>query len=782
MNKDIHNENVSSFKNRVNAHEKAIIDGSKAAHELNEFIELHNELEGILDDYINLTVNDSNYMEQLESYLKEELDYLNLISSLMDNLDKHHDSLGTIDAYTITKEWEDVKYLVTISNLDRSMIRLQYLKQNYPERFNQDLYNEMEEKYYVIGLRALQAQENMMNIIEQNNNFENDYEEENSMGDNTINNLQEEGNAIVPSDNDLLVNESLLEQMEVDEQIKYFEKIMKNIENVRGKSRLVYVDGEKKKIAKKYANRYMGYVARLNNLYNKDIIEEQDLINQISNSLNSHADLERTEFILENEAAVEKYCAIREAMDEIYRQEAQFVLRASGRPLNEVVEQIMLDGKPGRILMEDIVAYDELADKANALQAEFDGIMSKYGVTPNNNLTKGEEKDPEERKEEILDQIYFLLENGEKNEKLDSEIKALMDEYRSLETHEKLDSIYKLRRFFKIQGFEPKDCKYLAKITLNPEELQNNKNVSDEKKKNIFTTILNKFKKDDSKEKVEKQDQEEMSFGEKTKMNAWKWFGGTLGSLYATKLDIQDAYKSVTKAVKSIPSKAKGFVSKIKGTKKPVNKSYSKEEIKKRATRLAFIAGIGVVLYASAMSHGKGQNNNYTGPVNNDTTYETEVEDDTTLEDIANQMGAEIADRVEPAPEPGVDNTIDNSVDDNVNEEVEQDGVYIGDVFTIEANSPIYTNMYDAANETNGLNPYFADDSKREVTGIAYEYNGTMVMLDMNDPDFEAKKVALESNGAKPVAVRSENEASKGHEGYYNLEDVEIELGGGLQR
>lgn len=778
MNERVYNEDISSFKNKVNAHEQAIIDGSKVARELNEFIELHKELEGILDDYINLTVNDSNYMERLESYLKEELDYLNLISSLMDDLDKHHDSLGTIDAYTISKEWEDVKYLVTISNLERSMIRLQYLKQNYPESFNQDLYNEMERKYYEIGLRALDAQENMMNIMEENEALENDIEEEFTAGETPQDDSKdEEKNPLVIPENDLLINESLLEQMEVDEQIKYFEKVVQNIENVRGKSKLVYVNGEKKKIAKKYAARYSGYVARLNNLYNKDIIDEQNMINQISNILNNQADLEKTEFILENEAAVEKYCAIREEMDEIYKQEAQFILRASGRPLTEIVEQKMLDGKPGFILMEDVLAYDELVGRATALQTEFDEIMFKYGITPNNNITKGEPLDPKERKKEILNQIYFLMYNGERSENLDKEIKALMDEYRSLETHKKLNKLYKLRKFFRLEGFKPEDCKYLAQISLDPEDLQNNKSISDEKKNNILTTILNKLKKNEVKEEEQKQD-EKMSFVEKTKMNAWKCFGGTLGVLYATGLDIQDAYKNVTKAVKSIPTKAKGFVSKIKGTRKPINKHYLKEEIKIRGTRLAIVAGFGIMLYAGAMSHGKGQNNNYTGPVDNETTYETEVEEDTTLEDIADQMGTEIADRVEPSPEPGVDNNVDNVVEDTTNEEVEQNGVYIGDVFTIEANSPIYTNMYDAANENNGLNPYFADDSKREVTGIAYEYNGTMVMLDMNDPDFEAKKTALESNGAVPVAVRSENEASKGIEGYYNLDDVEIELGG----
>ncbi len=96
------------------------------------------------------------------------------------------------------------------------------------------------------------------------------------------------------------------------------------------------------------------------------------------------------------------------------------------------------------------------------------------------------------------------------------------------------------------------------------------------------------------------------------------------------------------------------------------------------------------------------------------------------------------------------------------------------ETFTIDNDAKIYKDEYSAAAGVNGLHPYFASDSNHIVTALVYNYNGSMVVLDVNDPLFENKKVALENNGAVLEAVRSQNEASYDVEGFYNIDDINM--------
>lgn len=103
------------------------------------------------------------------------------------------------------------------------------------------------------------------------------------------------------------------------------------------------------------------------------------------------------------------------------------------------------------------------------------------------------------------------------------------------------------------------------------------------------------------------------------------------------------------------------------------------------------------------------------------------------------------------------------------------------DTFVIKEGADVYTQDVHAANEQNGVSPYFEESSIRDVAGIVYEYNGTVLTIYETEEDAEAKKTAIEANGAKQVGVlaMNENADEKGYEGFFNSENIELSEGRG---
>ena len=103
------------------------------------------------------------------------------------------------------------------------------------------------------------------------------------------------------------------------------------------------------------------------------------------------------------------------------------------------------------------------------------------------------------------------------------------------------------------------------------------------------------------------------------------------------------------------------------------------------------------------------------------------------------------------------------------------------DTFVIKEGADVYTQDVHAANEQNGVSPYFEESSIRDVAGIVYEYNGTVLTIYETEEDAKAKKAAIEANGAEQVGVlaMNENADEKGYEGFYNSEDIELSEGRG---
>ena len=93
-------------------------------------------------------------------------------------------------------------------------------------------------------------------------------------------------------------------------------------------------------------------------------------------------------------------------------------------------------------------------------------------------------------------------------------------------------------------------------------------------------------------------------------------------------------------------------------------------------------------------------------------------------------------------------------------EEKKQESIKISDRITIVDNASIYTNAYDACCENDGLDPYYDSNYVRNVRGVAFEDNNSVVFAyTQEEYDY------LTNKGAVIKAVGCDD-------GFYNIDDV----------
>lgn len=743
MNENIHNEKVASFQVKVKEHENDVIEGKKVAHDINEFIELHTELNGVIKEYEDLykDTQDEKYKIELDAYLKEELDYLDLISELMDNLEKYHDTIGVVDTNEIQQEWEDVRTMVIKNNLSRSLKRMEKLAKN-DEKYA-SLYEEYKTKHDKLLDKAINAEYRFIKkfTLEQNTT-----ELESDKVDKT------------PA---VLLNEEVYEKMNLSEKINYLEIIMQNIEKTSGKKRTGVVNGKRIDVTKKYYARYVKYSSMLNNLYEEKKIEEENIINNVDyEDLGAKIEDQISSEI--NSIDIEKYWEARNQMSENKRAISVMEIRSESAKEEECIHVESIDGKSIKILKTDLETFENIEKNNNQTFEIIETIMV------NNNdqgLNKEElealfsnensEENDKSIKDKMVEKIKFLRKNGEPSESLSSKIKGFLGEYCTFKKTRRFIEIASLARMFEKRGYSKEESLELAKRFIEPYKTLKNNKISDENKKNLFGKASDAIK---------------------------SYFDNSNDSLEENVEEVnQSKLQEILKAAKSLPKKASQYISKVKETKKPKNKLKLREDVKKRVRRVAVTLGFTAMLTAAAYSSSKNAkvDNSPKVTIENDSSKNDDMsikdtnpnagiteeisnvisENSTNIDELAEDLGEKIYEQANQNEELATDNTQE---------------VSIGNVFTTDIDAPIYTNMYDASQEVNQKNAYFEAESNREITGIAYDFNGSMVLLDANDPDLEAKKSALESNGAKLVAVRSENEAAKGYEGYFNIDDINM--------
>lgn len=119
----------------------------------------------------------------------------------------------------------------------------------------------------------------------------------------------------------------------------------------------------------------------------------------------------------------------------------------------------------------------------------------------------------------------------------------------------------------------------------------------------------------------------------------------------------------------------------------------------------------------------------------------------------------------------------DEKIENNEEKVEESSTLSFDDFVTINDNSFIYRNCYDATNNTNALNPYYDGEYERDVQGIVYQLDGKIYIIYETDINAVEKQKSLEEAGATMTAVlvtRSDMTNTGEYEGYYNIDSVKV--------
>lgn len=274
---------------------------------------------------------------------------------------------------------------------------------------------------------------------------------------------------------------------------------------------------------------------------------------------------------------------------------------------------------------------------------------------------------------------------------------------------------------------------------------------------NNETVIDNNDNKEEDKT-TEEESQELMVINNNDKKKEKVGFGKKLlGAFLGLSLvkKITNGTKKTTKKVKGIWNKAKEKVTK---NSKPENLRDKSRKNRLKVKICAFALAATALVCGFLPKSNSKKNADVSKPVSSviDTT-DNEAKDD-------NIIIEEPTEKVEIPTE---------KVEELVVEE-EKD-CSLGDTINIENNAYIYTNSYDATDETNNYTPYYDGSYDREVVGVTYELDGNLYTIYKADPTALDKINELENKGAKQTAVlvvRSDLTYTNDYEGYYNVDSV----------
>ena len=398
-------------------------------------------------------------------------------------------------------------------------------------------------------------------------------------------------------------------------------------------------------------------------------------------------------------------------------------------------------------------------------QTEFENYMEQFVEL--DYLTS-----PEKQKEAVINSLNFLKENTNPGEERDNQIQALIEKYYNINNKNQKIKKRNLLQIFKNAGYSKDESEYFIKVCMHVDDFQKSKKVSKVEKKQVLNLIwkalFNSMHEDDLldndvEEKVQdespviniKRDNEPVK--EKSKFN----------------FKPVDIAKNVAKAMGSLSEKV---VTKIKQMKKPKDKKQLAQKIKKMAPMIATSIAMTVPLFVTGyavLDHSTNQNKT------DNIQKEANNEDITQFAEDLGKEVAQIANQIveEKEEEETIKEEVSSpEIEQTSNEEKPLTFADIENGFTVNEDADIFSNQYDAYNDANAKDAYFSADSYRVPSGISYSYNGDLVFLSTDDPEFEAKRQAYENNGAVIESVRSQNEFGQGNgsEGYFQLEDINI--------
>ncbi|MCI9279740.1 MAG: hypothetical protein HFJ02_02955 [Bacilli bacterium] len=623
MNLRVHNPEVAGIQIATHEFETRFINGERHVGDLNDFNTLYQELKKIIQDYkkLYLEAREESTRKEYDTFLAQEIDFLNLMNEIMSNLENYHDVVGFVEGREIKKEMDHARTIILYRNIERQIAILRRMKGNMPDSYKEQ-YKTLLVHYKKLRKEVIEAE---AYIIEKSST------EYNTMEVTTSSDRKK---------NYYTIDQEFYNKLPlITDKCKYIELIINNIEKVKGKKSFVTYCGVTKEISTKHVWRYRQYISLLTNLYKKYEREEKDLIKQ------------------ENERSNTDVCASQYASIII----ALYKLGFEALPLINHPDRVMtvtsIDGLELTILKSRLEKFEELIGKYEDLKKMTPYLDENSELMLVQNIEKYQ-KLPE-RKREIFNRIRFF-EHQEESEKILEKINQLKKELYELYMAEKFVIFANMKAIFKTSGLPEQMSVFYTNIMGNISGFSVSSKYTDEEKLQVLTDILLKL------EEFEKRKEE-------NKINLSLPLIIENSSNFLKKIMV-----NVKQIISALPGKNKQHVKIIK-IRKGKNKNDLLERIKEQSGYIA--ASIGMTVFAGLSS--------FVSSYEINKNMVPKKEEKTSFKEETNEM-------------------------DEVIEKIYQ--------------------RVEETKESGGI--------------VTYDYNGILLELDSNAPDFKDKKMALERNGA----------------------------------
>ena len=794
------------------------------------------------EELVEKHASDEQYRKDFASYLEEELSYLDLIGDLMKSLNDYHANHPSLSSQEIENEWADVHILVFAEHIKRQQRGLKRFKDKYSNIEYQNLYDQFQLRFDRIANQMVKARDRMNQIAldNVNNSHKEEKKEETALVKQDVFINEEEFNKMNLEEQ--ISHLKFLMKLIQGINLQNSDLNDTNINTVEYyvDYEIAKIPAEYRAIYERYAallenlNKQKVEENSQNDLFGQsvdDYIEQSDIFMDQSIKLQRKIYEEEASMkVLVEKAEERKQELLKTASANeiaVYFTTVTLYENSKVEILKEDLNSFMvLETTRAALLKEFSELLKQHGMNSDCLQNEE--FMN--------------EEEYEKEFEQISNHIRFIQSYTNPGLERDHEVQKDIQKLNALRNTKSFIHTKDLMYFFIELGYSKKESLHLAKISLHPSLLEQEKKVAEQEKEAVFTFLEKTFtqmfddlKKEEVKtqrnatvkehlKKIEMKAYEQLSpwlAALKLNFEEIKQVQGILKKVEKEKVDpskfdpdaieppyrlgpdaapqphqeeelpkevnkeiikleifknkckslLKHVHKNVSKACQRGKKKVNGFISKIKAKRQPKNKMEIYVNIKNKVAAVFVMTGFATMLGAGAANASTQE------PVKMDKsiTFETKSID---LDQYASEIGKQIA-AMQVVEEEPIQEVVENKdlVDVEVNNENTLD---FDSQFTLAGDDVnIYTNTQDAIYETNGKDPYFSADTLRDVTGLVYEYNGEYISLNENDPDVEAKKAALESNGAKPVAAISKIAGNDGIEGRYNVNDIQVEGRGG---
>ncbi len=795
MNEDIYNPKVAEFEQKILKLQRDILDGTFKIETTFQLDLLFEKIESIWKEYeyIYNEIENPISKKALLGYLNEETEFLKILTSLVNNLQHYRHVVGDfIETSVLENIWNDVKTILTCNHKLNNYYKgvFSTMQKSAKTMQNNMLYKqEFEALFDTIDVTKKETQEAVNRIEELTNATErNDileiYKEDSKKVKEKIEKKQEEienfAQEVIPAIDRLydvldgselafeiektnfkeenrenvLIDKQYLETLSLTtEKIDYIKLVMENILKQNGKKQRIKCNGKMISVPKKYVGRFNWCQTEL---YKFQKQYEQEIMAMV--------DLDENNLKKEQEEYATIYVQFKEVNDRLLS------LAEKAKPYsntNQVVAVASLNKEPLYVMKNSLNRFNNYFMEYKRLQKELTRFSERHNIK----VPVIENMDTVENLEkELYNQIYKL-----KDRKLQLEVQKEDTSTIELEIKKKQDKLYQMNKgkqftifanlkvLFKSALLVGDISNFYTEVVKNPENLLKNPNYTDKEKRSILNEIYTKMDRciqnaKDNKICVQNFLQNQVN-NVKRRINILPKLSKNTFKI----TDIRDAKnKNAFKVAVATASVVAVAVVGIQGLSNLSTTSQMEIEknIEMNSEEYVLASNPNVspmtkeVIFSSAEENMEKSNIHHVKEL-----FKEEQKKENTF--VVETLEKKIIDQNEIVTPKEKENTYEKIFENN----------YVDFGETFEINKPeIYANYLDAANEENVLKASNDLDSKRVVDGITYEYNGEYIFISSHDEDAEAKKSALEANGAVQVNYRGANE--NGWEGYFADENV----------